>query len=219
MQDVQKEKAPHSSGGRLLTATEVQHRLGVDRSTVYRMALDGRLVAVKVGRQWRFPASAIEDLLPQPAAVGFGVSRESAFTLITVTAELLGVMMVVTDMDGQPITEVANPSSWYAQRAQDPRTLDVCTTEWRGMADDLQLQPEFHSGALGFECARSFIRSGHQLIGMVLAGGVAPLNSVRSDLYSLTEDERARVLETLPRVAAALSRAHVRPQHGIEGSQ
>ena len=37
--------------------------LGVDRSTVYRMAEDGRLPAVKVGRQWRFPADRIEAVL------------------------------------------------------------------------------------------------------------------------------------------------------------
>ena len=47
----------------MLTAKEIQSLLDVDRSTVYRMAEDGRLPAIKVGRQWRFPAQKIEDWL------------------------------------------------------------------------------------------------------------------------------------------------------------
>lgn len=38
-----------------LTARDVQDLIRVDRSTIYRMAESGRLPAIKVGRQWRFP--------------------------------------------------------------------------------------------------------------------------------------------------------------------
>ena len=44
----------------LISAKDVQELLQVDRSTVYRMAEDGRLPAIKVGRQWRFEAEAIK---------------------------------------------------------------------------------------------------------------------------------------------------------------
>ena len=47
----------------LLTALEVQELLHIDRSTVYRMAEDGRLPAIRVGRSWRFPTDRIEALL------------------------------------------------------------------------------------------------------------------------------------------------------------
>jgi excisionase family DNA binding protein len=47
----------------MLTAQQVQDLLEVDASTVYRMASDGRLPAVRIGRQWRFPTEAIERLL------------------------------------------------------------------------------------------------------------------------------------------------------------
>ena len=46
-----------------LTTQDVQELLHVDKSTVYRMAEDGRLPGVKVGRQWRFPADRIADRL------------------------------------------------------------------------------------------------------------------------------------------------------------
>jgi excisionase family DNA binding protein len=47
----------------LLTSKTVQLMLNVDKSTVYRMAQDGRLPAVKVGRQWRFPRAEMEKAL------------------------------------------------------------------------------------------------------------------------------------------------------------
>lgn len=52
-----------TAGQALLSAQQVQDLLHVDRSTVYRMAEDGRLPAIKVGRQWRFPAARIDALL------------------------------------------------------------------------------------------------------------------------------------------------------------
>src|SRR3970040_519799 len=42
-----------------LTAKDIQELIRVDKSTIYRMAEDGRLPAVKVGRQWRFPEDAV----------------------------------------------------------------------------------------------------------------------------------------------------------------
>ncbi len=67
---------PSPPGSRpLLTALEVQQLLHIDRSTVYRMAEDGRLPAIRVGRSWRFPADRIEAMLaaatpPNPAVEG-----------------------------------------------------------------------------------------------------------------------------------------------------
>ena len=42
-----------------LTARDLEELIRVDKSTIYRMAEDGRLPAVKVGRQWRFPEDAV----------------------------------------------------------------------------------------------------------------------------------------------------------------
>jgi excisionase family DNA binding protein len=52
-----------------LSTQQVQSLLDVDASTIYRMAADGRLPAVRIGRQWRFPADQIEALL-RPVAAG-----------------------------------------------------------------------------------------------------------------------------------------------------
>ena len=49
--------------GRLLTVAEVADLLRINKSTVYRMAKQGRLPATRVGRQWRFRRSVLERLL------------------------------------------------------------------------------------------------------------------------------------------------------------
>jgi len=227
----------------LLTALEVQSLLNIDRSTVYRMAEDGRLPAIRVGRSWRFPAERITALLESPTpgishlqAVEHGEPAEApeqpahrvpaastdplptldtaaATAAVDVAADLLGVMMVVTDMHGQPITGVTNPCPWFSDHEGDPQVLDSCVSEWRDLADHPDLTPRFQSGALGFECARAFIRNGTTLVGMVLAGGVSPSSdpTVEPDLYHLDDAERRRVLSALPRIAAAISTTTPRP--------
>ena len=159
----------------LLTAQQVQCMFGVDRSTVYRMAEDGRLPALKIGRQWRFPAEPIERLVtPTPsvdarAAIPIAdVASVAASAVVEVAAELLGVMMVATDIEGRPITAVANPCPWFADRADDPAGVADCVAEWKLLADELDFEPRFQLGSLGVECARAYIRAGTSLVGMVV---------------------------------------------------
>ncbi|HEX7189105.1 MAG TPA: helix-turn-helix domain-containing protein [Actinomycetes bacterium] len=211
MQDRSKEQAALPP---LLTARQVQGMLGVDRSTVYRMADDGRIPALKVGRQWRFPLEQIERLLVVgPRAAGSNETPAACLpvgtvaSVLAVAAELLGVMMVVTDMGGRPLSGVANPCPWFIDKAEDPDTFGACVAEWKLLADELDFEPQFRTGPLGFDCARAHIRSGTVLVGMVLAGGLAPPGNDSRELYQLDEAARRRVLASLPKVAAAISRA------------
>jgi excisionase family DNA binding protein len=215
----------------LLRAHEIGQLLGVDTSTIYRMAGDGRLEAVKIGRQWRFPAAGLRRALSRgvpPVADDPGASRRPSPVepvgtdpadaagwpspallrdVVELAAEALGVMMVVTDLAGRPVTPIVNPCPALADRTSDPVLLEACSREWRGLAASLDFEPRFDGGPLGFECARALVRSGPRLIGMVLAGGVAPDGSPDgAGLYALSPDERRRVLRLLPRVAATLSR-------------
>jgi excisionase family DNA binding protein len=200
-----------TNGQSLLTARQVQTMFGVDRSTVYRMAEDGRLPAIKIGRQWRFRPEEIERLLvASPGAAMLNGTPPalpaSAAAVVEIAADLLGVMMVATDMHGRPLTGVANPSRWFAARADDPASLADCVVEWKMLADEPDFEPQFLTGQLGFQCARAYIRSGTSLVGMVLAGGVAPPGNDSDELYHLDAAQRGRVLTALPKVAAALSR-------------
>jgi excisionase family DNA binding protein len=225
MHDVQERQA----GSDLLSAEQVEAMLGVDKSTVYRMAADGRLAAIKVGRQWRFPVGPIRALL-DGAGVGHladgageparaqSAPREPVTAasnaiqpVLDVAADLLGVMMVATDMDGNPLTDVANPCPWFAERSDDPHVLDTCIQDWKALAADLDFEPRLAPGGHGFECARAYIRDGDRLVGMVLAGGILPLGAATPGLYDLDEAGRAAVVAALPRVATTISRVVSRP--------
>jgi excisionase family DNA binding protein len=197
----------------------VQQRLNVDASTLYRMAADGRLPAVKVGRQWRFPLDSVEALL----AGGFTPPAprppdDTVQAVLDVSASLLGVMMVATDMDGRPVSDVANPCPWFVDHAEDEAVVTACTSEWRAMADDLDFAPRFQAGHLGFECARVFLRAGSELVGMVLAGGVAPQGSAVPGLHHLDATARQVVLDALPKVSAVLSRSALPSRPGLDPS-
>lgn len=49
--------------GAFMTVEDVAEMLRINKSTVYRMAKAGRIPATRVGRQWRFRLSALEDFL------------------------------------------------------------------------------------------------------------------------------------------------------------
>lgn len=197
----------------LLTAQQVQRLLRIDKSTVYRMAGDGRLPAIKVGKQWRFPSDEIERMLGATAhhpVRDFVLDPKAAQSVIDVMAERLGVMMVVTDLDGNPVTRVSNPCAWFSERDRDPGVIEACVDEWRGLGTDIDLSPRLRRGGLGFECARAFIRSDDVLVGMVLAGGISPYGDVSPVLHNLDDSGRQRLIETLPTVAALVAKCAVR---------
>jgi len=61
-----------------LTTQQVQDLLDVDASTIYRMAGDGRLPAVRIGRQWRFPAADIEAMLRPGGTAPHASARDAS---------------------------------------------------------------------------------------------------------------------------------------------
>ncbi len=179
----------------LLDARTVRETLKIDRSTVYRMAEDGRLPAIKVGRQWRFPAAAFEQWLqaqgsgasvnpfsPSPF-LPFASTTPSLGDLLPPTsvqliqdtfAESIGAMAIITDMAGRPVTRLSNPCGLFAALADVDDLMELCVAHWQRLAGTIDLEPRFTEGSLGLLCARGFIRAGTELKGMVFVGGFAP---------------------------------------------
>ena len=188
----------HERVGGLLSADAVGRLLGIDVSTVYRMAGDGRLDAIKVGRQWRFPADSIPVVGSDSP-----IDPATAEAVAAVAADLLGAMVVITDLEGRAMTQVHNPCDRYRQASEEQ--AEACVREWRDLAMRNDFRPRFQRGALGFECAAAFIRVGDRLVGLVIAGGVAPLDEPAPDVHVLTRAQRSLVLESLPRIAAAVA--------------
>jgi len=228
----------------LLTAKELQEILQVDRSTIYRMAESGRLPAIKVGRQWRFPSDRITSWLGTPEAPRGDVIEiesptpngslssllpgEYVDSMAELLGQLLGVMVVVTDMDGRPISRAANPCGLFEAINENDDAVARCVVSWKQLADQIDLQPRFAPSHMGLLCARSYLRVGTELKGMVLVGGIAPdswppspaeLDGIAEafgappelvrhrvhEVFQLDEEGRQRVLSFLPRMAQMLS--------------
>ena len=190
------DRATSLTGG-LLSADEVGRHLGIDVSTVYRMAGDGRLSAIKVGRQWRFPVDSIPVMGSDSP-----IDASTAEAVATVAADLLGTMVVITDLDGRAMTQVHNACERF--RTASTEAAEDCVREWRDLAGRNDFVPRFHRGALGFECAAAFIRVGDRLVGLVIAGGIAPPDEPAPDVHVLTKAQRTLVIGSLPRIAAAV---------------
>lgn len=241
-----------------LTSQEIQDLISVDRSTVYRMAEDGRLPAVKVGRQWRFPADRVAaqlgltvgvDMAAHPAPAddahepdGFDALLRpgDAQSITDLIAELFGVMAVITDMDGHPITSVSNPCGYYAAVADQPGAVAACLAQWRMFADEPHVAARWVRTHLGFLCARTFLWVDLKPVGMIVVGGVTPpswppdqefVESIADEIgasrqvlldrvhetWYLDHDQQRRVLRLLPQLGDFVSHmvaAHRRAPDG-----
>lgn len=242
-----------------LTSQEMQDLISVDRSTVYRMAEDGRLPGVKIGRQWRFPADRVAAQLglavtpeaTEPVSERSGLEQllqpEVAQSIADLMGEVFGVMAVITDMEGHPITSVANPCGFYAAIASQPGAVEACLSQWRLFADEPHVAPRWVRTHLGFLCARTFVWVDLKPVGMIVVGGVRPpvwppqpdvvesiaeevgvgrgvLLDVVDETFGLDIDEQRRVLRLLPQMGDLVSqlasaRSHlVGPRRSVAAS-
>ena len=187
----------------LLTTKQVQELLRVDRTTIYRMVEGGQLPAMRVGKQWRFAQSDVERWLrngrhatlpagaveTEPRASATAAAYPAAPTLAEILppncaqgvqdafADMLGVTIVTTDMQGQPVTQISNPCGFFgALLAGNPDGWQHCVRTWQQLAGHVALEPKFTLNEMGLMCARGLIRVGAQLEGMVVIGGIAPEN-------------------------------------------
>ena len=182
----------------LLTSQEMQELIGVDRSTVYRMAEDGRLPGVKVGRQWRFPADRVAAQLgvssvvrgpdlrlahgqrsegrdrPDVTGPAASLPPDDAQSIADLIGELFGVMAVITDMDGRPLTTVANPCGYFRAIMNQPNAVEACLSQWHRFTAEPHVAPRWMRTHLGFLCARTFLWVDLKPVGMIIVGGVAP---------------------------------------------
>jgi ligand-binding sensor protein len=150
--------------------------------------------------------------------------------LLDAFADLLDVMLVLTDLDGCPVTEVSNPPLYYQLMQETEKGHDLCLDAWGNLGQMHALEPRFISTFGGLLCARALIRVGNELKGMVIAFGIAPQDwsitpEIREEISNIMEAEEERyiasfqaiqplstaeqhqVLETLQRIGDIL--AHV----------
>ena len=177
-----------------LTTHDVQDLLQVDRTTIYRMVESGRLPAIRVGKQWRFSRAEIEQWLeaarlsarptapaiavaPTVTGAAPGLRQQLPLGCVQLIqdsfADILGVMMVITDMEGQPVTQFSNPCGFYTALTREPTAISHCIRSWQQLAANPAIEPRFLPTEMGLLCARGLIRVGAELKGMLVIGGIA----------------------------------------------
>ncbi|HHY58019.1 MAG TPA: helix-turn-helix domain-containing protein [Chloroflexi bacterium] len=234
-----------------LTTRQLQDILRVDRTTIYRMADDGRIPAVKVGSQWRFPRQSIEGWLKTQSPVGATVQDASSpnesdlSKLIPIEcvqriqdafADILGVMLVVTDLNGRPVTAPSHVCRLYALAQRSPTAQQQCRQEWAALARQPDLQPTFSRSYLGLLHTRGLVRVGSELRAMVVVSGIAPthwppadteiarlteyldaseteVRQAMTQAFTLNDDQRRQVLAYVQRIADIV--AHIMNERNI----
>ncbi len=154
---------------------------------------------------------------------------ETAQVIADLAGDLFGVMAVVTDMEGRPLTGVANPCGYFAALQDAPGAVAQCVEGWRLLAAEIDMEPRFIPSHLGFLCARTFIRVENELVGMLIVGGVTPPAwppgadaqlAIAADLeidasrvtahiaetFSIDEAHQRWILSLLPRFSDLISR-------------
>jgi excisionase family DNA binding protein len=230
----------------LLTTRQVQELLQVDRTTVYRLVASGQLPAIRVGNQWRFVRAELESRVGVKDAPGASqvpstefrkAKADPAWRSVSLTgiqslqdtmAELLGVMLVVTDMEGRAITQPSNVCGYYRALSQGGGMERLCEITWPKLAAAPSLKPEFVTSDLGPLCTRGLVRMANHLEGMLVAGciapdtwpprdevvryaagkaGASPAHTLRhlEEVHHLSEAERDRVLHVIQRTADIIS--------------
>jgi excisionase family DNA binding protein len=162
----------------LLTAKQTQELLKVDRTTIYRMLKDGRLNGVKVGQQWRFNTSEVNDLLAGVKRLG-----DSNFPVLEnilplhvvqpiqdVFAEIARVGAVTTDEHGEPITKISNSCGFCKLILGSDEGRQACIESWKHLVDQKDTTPEFTFCHAGLQYARARIEVQGELIAILIAG-------------------------------------------------
>jgi excisionase family DNA binding protein len=143
----------------LLTARQLQQRLQVDRITIYRLIANGRLKGVKVGGQWRFREEDVKELVAGgPAPSDKQASLKPALPLSSLEAvqrlfsTAAGVAVLLVDAHGEPLTGIANPSSFCTLLQTSEACRSRCIASWWAMTHKPARAPRLHrchAGLLG----------------------------------------------------------------------
>jgi hypothetical protein len=136
-------------------------------------------VAAQLGLTTQTVGDAKPDPLPspvspEPAGLDRILRPGVAQSIADLIADLFGVMAVITDMEGHPITNVANPCGYYDAIANQPGAVEACMSQWRLFADEPHVAPRWVRTHLGFLCARTFVWVDLKPVGMIVVGGVTP---------------------------------------------
>jgi excisionase family DNA binding protein len=162
----------------LLSVRQIQNLLKVDRTTIYRMLKDGRLTGIKIGHQWRFYRSEVDELLAGAKRMsdkGVSVSTDilplhCMQPIQDVFAEISEVASVTTNKEGAPLTKISNACDFCKLILGSDQGRQACIESWRKLVLQKGTAPEFTTCHTGLQYSRARIEVGRELIAIIVAG-------------------------------------------------
>jgi excisionase family DNA binding protein len=161
-----------------LTSKQVEELFNVDRTTIYRMLKDGRLVGVKIGKHWRFALQEVEELMS--GNINRRSEDQSEMTealpvhcmqpIQDVFAEIAQVGSVTTDKDGTPITKISNACDFCKLILGSEDGRQACYLSWKRLVSQKENAPEFTICHAGLKYARARIEINNELIAILVSG-------------------------------------------------
>lgn len=170
----------------LLTTKQLMDLLQLDRTTIYRMLNDGRLPAVRVGGQWRFPRQQIDtwftEQKPSAPVAPKVVVTPSALSdseilpvsclqpIQEVFAQTSDVGAVTTDLDGNPIVPVSNSCAFCNLILATEPGRAKCQASWRKLAHQTERRPRLERCHAGLTYARGRVIVQNDFVAMFFVG-------------------------------------------------
>ncbi|MGD0172889.1 MAG: PocR ligand-binding domain-containing protein [Anaerolineales bacterium] len=187
----------------LLTTHQVKELLKVDRITIYRMLNDGRLKGVKIGKQWRFHRSEIDQLLGKPDSASADNTAEEVLTefpsgcvekVEDLLAGILGIGVTTVNLRGEPLNAIVNSNSFCQLILSSETGRQACQAAWRGPEPSQADKPSFQVCPAGLCFFRSPVAVSGRNVAWVISGQfrISPSNRTQEAalISSLSENHK-----------------------------
>ena len=168
----------------LLTTKQLEELLQIDRTTIYRMLKDGRLIGVKVGKKWRFKRQDVEALFssvpslenengPQHASAKFPtkiISLDCIQVIQDIFAENARVAAIIVMPNGELLTKLSNCCRFCDLIMASESGRRGCVSWWHALAHQAEHQLKLAPCNAGLQYVRARIKLDNHFEGMLIAG-------------------------------------------------
>lgn len=180
-----------------LTTKQVIELLNIDRTTLYRMLKDGRLMGVKVGSQWRFNKDVVEKLISDGSSSNkiISIEEENSLPLKCIVpiqevfADVAQIGVLLTKPNGEQITEISNSCKFCNLILDSEKGYQGCVASWERLSHLDTIDPKFVTCHAGLNYAGARIKNSNKHLAMFIAG---QFYSQKKD--SVLEKERVKNL-------------------------
>lgn len=159
----------------LLSAKQVITLLKIDRTTLYRMLREERIKGVKIGSQWRFQKTEIDELLLPQTVQDVQASRDilplhCVQPIQEVFSDMIQVAAITTDINGIPLSKPSNSSKFCELILSSKKGNVECSKCWKEIEFGNEGETSFAECHAGLNYAGAHIMLDGKKIAKIITG-------------------------------------------------